>query len=404
MLSFRKAFIAALFILTFIYLMQPSTPKAVPTPMKPTSGSKYDTKTVNPPPKTTLSRGDKQTIPPPSPPRRRPQDQSAMVDMSSRPLRERLRYQFPYDMEGKFPAYIWQTWKATPESGDFDDSFRPFEASWTEKHPGFVHQVVTDAAAVTLIRYLYASIPEVQEAYNALPVPVLKADFFRYLILLARGGIYSDIDTTALKSATDWIPANFPRSSIGLVIGIEADPDREDWAQWYSRRIQFCQWTIEAKPGHPVLRDIVASITEDILRMKKLGILRENKMDKSIVEFTGPAIWTDTIMSYFNSPDNFDMKDSQQNISWLDFTGMEKAKKVGDVVVLPITSFSPGVQNMGAKDIDDEMAFVHHEFEGMFLLLLEFQISIDIIIRYLETRKRTKNWWLAIALSLRFTA
>ncbi len=59
---------------------------------------------------------------------------------------------------------------------------------------------------------------------EALPQPVLKADFFRYLILLARGGIYSDIDTTALKSAVEWVPSEVPRSTYGLVVGIEADP------------------------------------------------------------------------------------------------------------------------------------------------------------------------------------
>ncbi|MBC8064817.1 MAG: hypothetical protein H7Y17_08305 [Chlorobia bacterium] len=162
--------------------------------------------------------------------------------------------------------------------------------------------MVTDDAAFQLIKYLYASVPEVTEAYASMPLPVLKADFFRYLILLARGGIYSDIDTQALQSATVWLPEDFDRSTVGLVVGIEADAaDREDWAKWYSRKIQFCQWTIQSKPGHPALRDLVAKITEDTLRMKKQGILTQSKMDKSIVEFTGPAVFTDTIFAYFNN-------------------------------------------------------------------------------------------------------
>ena len=284
-----------------------------------------------------------------------------MAQPVPRTLREQLQFQFPYDREGKFPAYIWQTWKYTPASGEFADSFRPAEASWTEKHPGFVHEVVTDKAAVYLMRHLYASVPEVLEAYNALPLAILKADFFRYLILLARGGIYTDIDTTALKSTTDWLPPEVPRSSIGLVVGIEADPNRPDWHDWYSRRIQFCQWTIQAKSGHPVLRDVVATVTEDTLRMKKLGTLK--KLDKSIMEFTGPAVWTDAIFSYLNSPTYFKM--DGKNITWETFTGMETPKKIGDVVVLPITSFSPGVQQMGSKEPDDPMAFVKHDFEGL---------------------------------------
>ena len=279
-------------------------------------------------------------------------------------LLERLQYQFPYDPNGKFPGYIWQTWRVSPASGAFDENLRTPEASWTEKHPNFVHEVVTDELEPNLIKYLYASLPEVVEAYHALPIPVLRADFFRYLILLARGGIYSDIDTKALKSAAEWLPASVHPSTVGLIVGIEADPDREDWATWYSRRIQFCQWTLQAKVGHPALRSIVAQITEDALRMKRAGLLSPHRMDKTIMEFTGPARWTDTVFAYFNNPRYFRIDQGAQNITWEHFTGINIPKRVGDVVVLPITSFSPGVGQMSAGELDDPMAFVEHQFEG----------------------------------------
>ncbi len=282
-------------------------------------------------------------------------------DVSKVSLYEKLAYQYPYDVGRKFPAYIWQTWKYTPANGEF--VFREQEATWTEQHPGFIHEVITDAVAVKLLRLLYMAVPEVLEAYDALPLPVLKADFFRYLILLARGGIYSDIDTYAIRSASEWIPDSVPRDAIGLVIGIEADPDRPDWRDWYSRRIQFCQWTIQSKPGHPVLRQIVAHITSETLKRKRSGELG-GFLDKNVVEFTGPAVWTDIIFDYFNDERYFDLSNSKGAIDWRNFTGMETAKRVGDVIVLPITSFSPGVEQMGAKDYDDPMAFVKHDFEG----------------------------------------
>lgn len=275
-------------------------------------------------------------------------------------LYDKLAYQYPYDVETKFPAYIWQTWKYTPADGEF--TFREQEATWTDQHPGFIHEVITDTVAVHLLRLLYASVPEVLEAYEALPLPVLKADFFRYLILLARGGIYTDIDTYAIRSALEWVPESVPRDAIGLVIGIEADPDRPDWKDWYSRRIQFCQWTIQAKPGHPVLREIVSHVTLETLRRKRLGLLETT--DKNVVEFTGPAVWTDIIFDYFNDARYFDMANSKGPIDWRNFTGMDMPKRIGDVIVLPITSFSPGVQQMGAKEYDDPMAFVKHDFEG----------------------------------------
>lgn len=377
MLTPRKAAIVAVFILTALYLLHSSSTSSTRVAHAPAQGPNVQIKEAVP---TAHSTGrpspTSQELSRPYPPPRqiateKKIPQQPLADPASKSLREQLQYQFPYDLEGKFPAYIWQTWKYTPASGEFSDAFRFSEASWTEKHPTFVHEVVTDEAAVYLLRHLYASVPEVVEAYQTLPLPVLKADFFRYLILLARGGIYSDIDTTALQSATDWLPKEVPRSTIGLVVGIEADPDRPDWQRWFSRRIQFCQWTIQAKPGHPVLRDLVTKITTETLRWKKKGVLTgkrmekdvvEKKMGKSIVEFTGPALFTDAVFSYMNNPDYY--KTDGKNVTWEAFTGIETAKKVGDVIVLPITSFSPGVQQMGAKEPDDPMAFVRHDFEG----------------------------------------
>lgn len=281
-------------------------------------------------------------------------------------MRARLEYYFPYDIEGKFPSYIWQTWKVGPSSGAFEDRLRPLEASWSIKHPSFVHEVISDVGAEHLIKYLFASVPEIIEAFTAMPVPVLKADFFRYLILLARGGVYSDIDTEALRSAFEWLPPDLEPSTVGLVVGIEADPDRPDWAQWYSRRIQFCQWTIQSKAGHPVLREIVAKITEKALSMKAHGQLKPGRIptNVSIVEFTGPAIWTDTIFTYFNDPNYFEFDPKVGNVSVQNFFGVTSPKQLGDVIILPITSFSPGVGQMGAGEIGDPMAFVRHDFSG----------------------------------------
>ncbi|PGH12315.1 hypothetical protein AJ79_04381 [Helicocarpus griseus UAMH5409] len=382
MITFRRSIVAAIFLLACFFLLRSSSQSsAVSAPARPPP--QEPPKTVPKPNPAEDSAPKQQVAPAQSPPSdvgregerereagRHYENQTPLseVDLARKPLRERLRYQFPYDMKSKFPAYIWQTWKYTPASASFDEKLRPYEASWTEWHPTFVHEVITDEAVDPLLRYLFAAFPEILEAYHSLPLPVLKADFFRYLILLARGGIYSDIDTYVLKPAADWIPRHVDRSTIGLIVGIEADPDREDWYKWYSRRVQFCQWTIQSKPGHPVLRDVVATITEETLRMKKAGILTTKKMDKSIVEFTGPAVWTDAIFRYFNNPQYFELAKppNGRNVTALDFSGITVQRKLGDVVVLPITSFSPGVRQMGAKEPEDPMAFVKHEFEGMF--------------------------------------
>lgn len=378
MLTFRKSVIAAIILLGFVFLLRSSHSSKSPILDRPLRADKA------------TPNGD--TVVPES---GATQQQQTLESRPLAPLRERLRYQFPYDLRSNFPAYIWQTWKYTPSSVWFDPELRTAEASWTEKHPDFVHQVVPDDTQRHLIKYLYASVPEVYEAFEAMPMAVLKADFFRYLILLARGGIYSDIDTTAIQPASDWLPPELDRSTVGFVIGIEADPDRPDWHDWYSRRIQFCQWTIQSKPGHPILRDLVATITEDALRMKKKGLMTNGRTDKTIVEFTGPGVWTDAVFRYFNNPDYFIIPpgDDTRNITYEDFSNQREHRKVGDVVVLPITSFSPGVQQMGAEDVDDPMAFVEHNFGGMFPSLNNYSDGSDIkLFRYMEDRSVVIAW------------
>jgi alpha 1,6-mannosyltransferase len=370
MLTFRRALIAAAVFITMLYLVTrthtPPLKNGLPPQAEswPASNTDEQTTRTGYVPTTPVSTSSSDRLPQERKKTKPNGQQQLLQDISRAPLREKLAYQFPYDVETKFPAYIWQTWKYTPASGDFGENLRPAEASWSEKHPGFIHEVITDQVAVHLLRHLYASVPEVLDAYQSLPLPVLKADFFRYLILLARGGIYSDIDTYALKSAAEWLPESVPSEAVGLVIGIEADPDREDWAQWYSRRIQFCQWTIQSKPGHPVLREIVANITQETMKKKKDGTLKSFPGDK-VIEFTGPAVWTDTIFRFMNDEKYFDLSTGKGSITWQDFTSMTTARKVGDVVVFPITSFSPGVEQMGSEDYDHPMAFVKHAFEGM---------------------------------------
>ncbi|KAI5467840.1 nucleotide-diphospho-sugar transferase [Mariannaea sp. PMI_226] len=361
MLNSRRAVVAAIFILTFFFLLSRSHDSSNASPAKPAAApaDAPDSNNAAPPPSNPKSQ-------PPLAELKKTEDQKTLrlrpsADMSGASIYDKLAYAYPYDVEIKFPAYLWQTWKQSADDANF--KFKDQLNSWRYWHPGFIHEVITDNDAVNLLHLLYATTPEVLEAYDALPMPVIKADFFRYLILFARGGIYSDIDTWAIQSAAKWIPEHIPHETIGLVIGIEADPDRPDWADWYSRRIQFCQWTIQSKPGHPVLRDIIARITKTALEYKRTGKF-VNFKDKDVVELSGPAIWTDIIMEYFNDERFFDMKSSKGKIDYHNFTGMEEGRRVGDVVVLPITSFSPGVGQMGAKEPDDPMAFVKHDFEG----------------------------------------
>ncbi|KAG0676744.1 membrane-bound alpha-1,6- mannosyltransferase Initiation-specific [Pichia californica] len=327
-------------------------------------------------------------------------------------LRAQLAFNFPYDENSKISNNIFQTWKVPINDPLFPKHFTRLSKSWSLKNPNFTHNIITDNMIDEWIQQEFSNIPKIIKAWKLMPKFILKADFFRYLVIFARGGIYSDIDTSCLKSIDDWALFNPDYllndensnneknlNQIGLAIGIEADPDRPDWAEWYARRIQFVQWTIVGKKGHPFLRELISRVVEETLRKEKLGTL--NKIEGKdgggdIMSWTGPGMFTDTFFDYLNNiqsdgkyGDGFGIGTKYWNegkrynlkaqeldnnglplhtndmpINWLDFTHLKTPKIYDDIMILPITSFSPGVGQMGSLSPKHELAFVMHMFEG----------------------------------------
>ncbi|KAK6204710.1 membrane-bound alpha-1,6 mannosyltransferase initiation-specific [Scheffersomyces amazonensis] len=286
-------------------------------------------------------------------------------------IRQQLSYQFPYEPHKPIPKNIWQTWKVSTDDKTFPQLFNQYQLSWEQNNPDYKHYVVPDELCDEMIKQLYATIPDVAHAYKIMPKNILKADFFRYLILYARGGVYSDIDTLSLKPIDIWVSHNKKLLdkplNAGFVVGIEADPDRPDWAEWYARRIQFCQWTIQSKRGHPLLRELIAKITEMTLTRERNGELKKvlgKDAGGDIMNWTGPGSFTDSVFEYLNnilqSPDGT----KEEIVTWKMFAGMQQPIAIDDVLVLPITSFSPDVDQMGARTSTDEMAYAKHMFSG----------------------------------------
>lgn len=66
-----------------------------------------------------------------------------------------------------------------------------------------------------------------------------------------------------------------------------------------------------------------------------------------VMEWTGPGIWTDAVVTYLRN---------RWGCEWTELRDMRRPMRVGDVVVLPITGFSPGIGQFGAGEISGESA------------------------------------------------
>ena len=249
-------------------------------------------------------------------------------------LRERIAMTFPYDSHAKFPAFIWQTWS----NDEGPEHVQDIKGMWESKNPGFAHEVLNHDVINALVHHYFHSIPEILETYEALPSIILKIDFFKYLILLVHGGVYADIDTFPVQPIPNWIPEELSPSDIGLIIGVEEDAQRADWRTKYIRRLQFGTWIIQAKPGHPVLREIVSQIIETTLQRKRDDQLNINlRNDLNIMSWTGSGLWTDTIFTYFN---DFMRSGIREKVTWKLFHDLNQPKLLSDILVFPKFSFN----------------------------------------------------------------
>lgn len=237
-------------------------------------------------------------------------------------LRSRLAQAFPYTKSPEpLQKNIWQLWK-TKIFEELEEKLQEYVQTFKDQEApekgSFNYTLFANSEQSDMVKDMFAEVPEVWQAYEKLPKIILQADFMRYLVIYARGGMYSDVDTSLTLDAQDWLTYKNPiydrENQIGCVVGVESDSDDLDWQRnWTPRRLQFCQWTLQAKRGHPVYRDLIARITETTLNNydeesgnltigeKTYNINNDSPSRFSaILEWTGPAVFTDTVFNYMN--------------------------------------------------------------------------------------------------------
>lgn len=164
------------------------------------------------------------------------------------------------------PKIIWQTYK--DKIDDLPDYAVQAMSTWMENNPGWEHRYVDDSEARDFIVSEYGN--EYAEIFDNLPVPVMRGDMWRYLVIYKYGGVYADLDTVCLSPIDSWIGEDY-----SMVVCPE-------------NNLHFCQWAFAAEPGHPVMKSVVEAM-----------INRLRNPDYSIKHFvhihTGPGVWTEGI-------------------------------------------------------------------------------------------------------------
>ncbi|MCJ1398279.1 hypothetical protein MMC11_001476 [Xylographa trunciseda] len=260
------------------------------------------------------------------------------------------------ELEKPIRRKIWQTTKLSPMS--LEERDRKNLEKWDEMNPAWRHEVLTDGGCDEYVRDRFAERPEIVNVFTGLKDNILRADLIRYLVLLGDGGIYSDIDTESLKPIDEWIPPEY-RDVTNAVVGVEYDTFGQDPAPALLI-VQFVNWTIMAKRGHPLMDLTVRNAIGAIRALAEkqqvpLGQIQANFND--VLASTGPARLTTSTFEYLSEV-------TGTNVSWVDVTGLTVPKLIHDVLILPVTAFGNGQRHSNAGTPEDPTALVHHLFSG----------------------------------------
>ena len=240
--------------------------------------------------------------------------------------------------EKSIPQKIWQTWH-TPATSLADED-RDRVTTWHEKNPHYQYELVTDRGAETFVRNHFATDPLVRDVFLNLTDAILRADFLRYLLLLAEGGVYADLDVECKEPIDTWVPLTF-QGKANVVLGIEVDrkPVENDVKLYYDHREYIwgiTNWTLMAKRGHPLLRFVAETVANNLLNVaskqgKTLSTMQLSY--KEVIDATGPRAFTEAFLAYASET-------TGTQVTYLNATMLEESKLIDDVLLLPIRAFS----------------------------------------------------------------
>jgi alpha 1,6-mannosyltransferase len=197
---------------------------------------------------------------------------------------------------------------------------------------------------------------------------------------------------------TDWKSSISPEPAVIVSIDVNVH-SRMDWHDQWPRAVGICQWTLSGAPHHPIYLDAVRRVVnatrvvqiwdqdrtarieqlerdhpqgwEDQVR-KLQGEGKDHAM--SVMEWTGPGLFSDAVLScviHLSITCLVVKRDDQlircrfllarYNVTWHRLRALDHPLRIGDVLILPITGFSPGGEpDFGAEGPDSPQADVLH--------------------------------------------
>jgi hypothetical protein len=180
-----------------------------------------------------------------------------------------------------------------------------------KQQKGYTHILWTD---YDLDQFVQKFHPSVYPMYRTIPLPPVRIDLAKYLLLYSFGGYYCDIEVDVLMDLDKWTD----RSQVGLIVGIESIL-KPMGRRGYSHELLFAQYVLASTPGHEIIAKAIYSAQQRIKKSPKLFM-------KDLDFLTGNQMWTDAVLEKVK----IDVDELKQ---------LQKPKLFDDVYILPKNAF-----------------------------------------------------------------
>lgn len=260
-----------------------------------------------------------------------------------------------------FPRKLWQLWKTDPVR--FDEKMAQRVRTWTKENPTLRYEVLSDANALAYVKQTFGphgfNRPDIVSTYQDLTATIVKADFLRYLIMYAEGGIYADVDVEAIEPFDDWIPRHFQEHDLDMIVGVETDqPEFRDHRLLGVKSQSFCQWTFASKRRAPAMMRLINNIVRWLRELKRSQDRELPNLSfdfDTVLNITGPSAFTSAILAEMSAS-------AGHTIDWDEFHRLRDAKVVERILVLPAQAFAAATGHSESGSHHSMGALVRHYF------------------------------------------
>lgn len=256
----------------------------------------------------------------------------------------------------EIPHNLWQIFLGYSSFDGLEDTIQ----QWVKINQDYSYVLVSAEGAKTFVKEHYSERPHILQTYFEIKFPIFQSDLLRYMLLEARGEVYSDVNTTPNKPMREWISQNL-QPYTHAIVGIEYDQlgDPEP-SHGLHDRIFFCQWTLASSKDHPLMKNILEKVIKAIHALAKRHRIKVSKLqptDDELLNITGSAIWTRVVFESLSIAAGFE-------VIYRNVTGLKASRLFENILVLPINEFETEQPHSGSNRDEDDSALIRHQFKS----------------------------------------